>query len=202
MVPVNLRPDDEPLPAELGQPVRAGPVLAALRAARRRSSGSPRPTDGWTAIKDSPEAWLTFGHDPRDRPYRPDARALPGRLLRQQGHRRHHQRPRPATPATSRATGSSRCWAGRPSPATRRWAPASSLRRPRCTSASRSTPHDHRPRGFGRRLRGGASPRCAASRRGRARGRGPALSPAAGRPLQGRCNHGVRRCCHDQPPSR
>jgi len=60
MVPVNLRPDDEPLPAELGN--RFALVLLTLPSGlatpfERLAESSRR----MTAIKSSPEAWLTFG---------------------------------------------------------------------------------------------------------------------------------------------
>jgi WS/DGAT/MGAT family acyltransferase len=60
MVPVNLRPDDEPLPAELGN--RFALVLlsvpSGLRTPFLRLAETSR---RMTAIKESPEAWLTFG---------------------------------------------------------------------------------------------------------------------------------------------
>lgn len=60
MVPVNLRPDDQPLPAELGN--RFALVLLSLPSGlqtpfERLAETSRR----MTAIKESPEAWLTFG---------------------------------------------------------------------------------------------------------------------------------------------
>lgn len=60
MVPVNLRPDDEPLPAELGN--RFALVLLTLPSGLRTPFARLAETSRrMTAIKESPEAWLTFG---------------------------------------------------------------------------------------------------------------------------------------------
>jgi hypothetical protein len=60
MVPVNLRPDDEPLPAELGN--RFALVLLALPSGLRTPFERLAETSRrMTAIKESPEAWLPFG---------------------------------------------------------------------------------------------------------------------------------------------
>lgn len=60
MVPVNLRPDDQPLPAELGN--RFALVLLTLPSALRTPFERLAETRRrMSAIKDSPEAWLTFG---------------------------------------------------------------------------------------------------------------------------------------------
>jgi len=60
MVPVNLRPDDEPLPAELGN--RFALVLLSLPSGLRTPFERLAETSRrMTAIKQSPEAVLTFG---------------------------------------------------------------------------------------------------------------------------------------------
>jgi WS/DGAT/MGAT family acyltransferase len=60
MVPVNLRPEDEPLPAELGN--RFALVLLTLPSGLRTPFERLAETSTrMTAIKESPEAWLTFG---------------------------------------------------------------------------------------------------------------------------------------------
>lgn len=60
MVPVNLRPDDEPLPEELGN--RFALVLLTLPSGLRTPFERLAETSRrMTAIKTSPEAWLTFG---------------------------------------------------------------------------------------------------------------------------------------------
>jgi len=60
MVPVNLRPDDQPLPEELGN--RFALVLLTLPSGLRTPfERLAETTRRMSAIKDSPEAWLTFG---------------------------------------------------------------------------------------------------------------------------------------------
>lgn len=60
MVPVNLRPDDQPLPPELGN--RFALVLLTLPSGLRTPFERLAETRRrMSAIKDSPEAWLTFG---------------------------------------------------------------------------------------------------------------------------------------------
>jgi WS/DGAT/MGAT family acyltransferase len=60
MVPVNLRPPDEPLPAELGNCFAL--VLLTLPSGLRTPFERLAETSRrMTAIKESPEAWLTFG---------------------------------------------------------------------------------------------------------------------------------------------
>jgi len=60
MVPVNLRPDDEPLPEDLGN--RFALVLLSLPSGLRTPFERLAETSRrMSAIKDSPEAWLTFG---------------------------------------------------------------------------------------------------------------------------------------------
>lgn len=60
MVPVNLRPDDEPLPEELGN--RFALVLLTLPSGLRTPFERLAETSRrMAAIKSSPEAWLTFG---------------------------------------------------------------------------------------------------------------------------------------------
>ena len=148
MVPVNLRPDDQPLPAELGN--RFALVLLSLPSGlqtpfERLAETSRR----MTAIKESPEAWLTFGMIRWDRAHRADTRALPRRLLRQQGHRRHHQRPRtciallPGGGAGDRDDG-----LGARVRAPDAWHLHLQLRRPSARRVQGRHPHDHRPRGL------------------------------------------------------
>ena len=180
MVPVNVRPLDEPLPRELGN--RFALVLFSLPSGLdtpfARLAETKRRMD---AIKHSPEAVLTFGLIRGDRAHRQGPRALPGGLLRQQGQRGHHQRAGSARAALPRRhpdhlDAGLGARVGQPDAGHLHL----HLRRPRARRLQGRPRHHRAPRGAARRRSWPRSTRCCTSRRPGEPGDAAARRPTRG----------------------